>query len=51
MPAGGQIPGMGLGLHIARGIVEGRGGRIWAESTGEGQGTSMRVWLPADRSS
>jgi signal transduction histidine kinase len=41
-----QIPGMGLGLHIARGIVERHGGRIWAESLGEGQGTTLHIVLP-----
>ena len=42
-----QIPGMGLGLHIARGIVERHGGRIWAESPGPGLGATLRIWLPA----
>ncbi|HEY6555983.1 MAG TPA: HAMP domain-containing sensor histidine kinase [Polyangiaceae bacterium] len=37
--------GSGLGLHIARGIVEAHGGRIWAEST-LGVGTSVYLTLP-----
>jgi signal transduction histidine kinase len=41
-----QIRGMGLGLYLCRNIVERHGGRIWAESPGEGQGTTVRVWLP-----
>jgi signal transduction histidine kinase len=38
--------GAGLGLAIARGLVEAHGGRITAEST-PGAGTTMRFVLPA----
>jgi PAS domain S-box-containing protein len=41
-----QIQGLGLGLAICRQLVEVHGGRIWAASPGEGQGTTFTVWLP-----
>ena len=38
--------GAGLGLAIARGLVEAQGGRIWAESKPEG-GARVSFTLPA----
>lgn len=38
--------GLGIGLTIAKGLIERQGGRIWAESDGLGQGTTIRVLLP-----
>ena len=40
--------GAGLGLPIARGIVEAHGGTIWIESA-SGRGTTVRFTLPAAR--
>ena len=37
--------GMGLGMAIAKGLVEAHGGQIWAESV-QGQGTTMSCLLP-----
>jgi signal transduction histidine kinase len=41
--------GSGIGLTIARALVEVQGGRIWAESAGEGQGSSFTFTLPIVR--
>jgi len=38
--------GSGIGLTIAHAIVEAHGGRIWAESVGEGQGSTFNFTLP-----
>jgi len=38
--------GSGIGLTIARAFVEAQGGRIWAESVGEGQGSTFTFTLP-----
>jgi signal transduction histidine kinase len=42
---GSDRRGSGLGLYIAKGIVEAHGGRIWIEST-PGRGTTVRFTLP-----
>jgi signal transduction histidine kinase/ActR/RegA family two-component response regulator len=38
--------GLGLGLAVAKGIVELHRGRIGARSDGEGRGSEFEVWLP-----
>lgn len=39
--------GMGLGLSVAKGMIEMHGGKIWAEST-EGSGSTFLFLLPVD---
>ena len=41
-----KVAGEGLGLAICKGIVEAHGGRIRAESRGEGQGTRTTFTIP-----
>jgi len=41
-----KASGMGVGLSICRGIVEARGGRMWAEEN-SGGGTVFRFTLPS----
>lgn len=43
---GFKADGLGLGLYIARLLVEAHGGRIWAESEGHGKGSVFYVALP-----
>jgi signal transduction histidine kinase len=43
-----KFGGLGLGLALARQLVEAHGGHISVESPGEGLGTTFRVQLPLD---
>jgi histidine kinase len=38
--------GLGIGLTIAKGLIEAQGGEIWAESEGAGKGSTFKVVLP-----
>lgn len=38
--------GLGIGLTIAKGLIEAQGGKIWAESEGPGSGATFKVLLP-----
>ncbi len=49
LETGNGIEGSGLGLYIARSVVEAHGGRIWAESPGPGQGSTFSIALPLKR--
>jgi histidine kinase len=41
--------GSGIGLTIAKHLVEAMGGRIWAESDGESKGSAFTFTLPVAR--
>ncbi|MBI2049135.1 MAG: HAMP domain-containing histidine kinase [Parcubacteria group bacterium] len=41
--------GTGLGLYVARQLVEAHKGRIWAESEGKGKGSTFYIELPLVR--
>ena len=40
--------GSGIGLTIAKQLVEAHGGEIWAESSGENKGTTISLTLLMD---
>ena len=41
-----HFAGMGLGLYICSSIVAQHGGRLWATSPGQGQGSTFHIVLP-----
>ncbi|MEP7270269.1 MAG: HAMP domain-containing sensor histidine kinase [Acidobacteriota bacterium] len=42
----GRVKGTGLGLFIVRAVIRKHGGRVFAESQGEGHGSTFTVELP-----
>jgi signal transduction histidine kinase len=42
-----RYSGLGIGLTIAKGLIEAQDGKIWAESEGEGRGSTFKITLPA----
>jgi signal transduction histidine kinase len=45
-PATRHYGGLGIGLTIAKGLIEAQGGKIWAESEGKDKGSTFKVLLP-----
>ncbi len=41
--------GTGLGLYVAKQLIEGHGGKIWVESEGEGKGSSFIFEIPVSK--
>ena len=46
MPRLKQVKGTGLGLYIVRSIARAHGGRVFAQSEGEGRGATFTMELP-----
>jgi signal transduction histidine kinase len=43
-----RYQGTGLGLSLTRKFVELHGGKIWAESDGEGKGSDFKFLIPVE---
>jgi len=41
-----NVTGTGLGLYVAKKMASGMGGKVWAESEGEGKGSSFYIEFP-----
>ena len=48
-PLASRVKGTGLGLFIVRSVAKRHGGRAWAESEGDGQGSTFFLRLPVAR--
>ncbi len=46
--SGRYYQGTGLGLSLARKLVNHHGGKIWAESAGKGRGSIFRFIIPTE---
>lgn len=44
--SGVNVSGTGLGLYVAKQMIEAHKGRVWAESAGEGKGSTFIAELP-----
>lgn len=40
-----NVTGTGLGLYVAKKMIDGMNGRVWAESAGEGKGSAFHIEL------
>lgn len=41
-----NVTGTGLGLYVAKTMITQMNGRVWAESEGEGKGSTFHIELP-----
>ena len=46
-PAGETVPGSGLGLAVAKRLIEAQGGRIWVEDAEDGPGARFCIEVRA----